>query len=234
MKETSLCVSPPASTGEAEEGREGETLLGLCQTVVEGIPGHPPVTPVQNGEDICTGLSWSQQRKIIQTCACPPQWSCLTTLESVSAGRERRQQTGVFVRACPPGRPVAGEPSTRGALRQPAGAPEGPSGGRRKHTGAVVHAAGFPVQTEGRDQSWWLICLSEELLHSRPGSSTLTTAQILMVPNSARKWNSINLRIYPHQILKNTRCNEISKKQYSKYVQISFSLICSFLYKLLN
>lgn len=167
MKETSLCVSPPASTGEAEEGREGETLLGLCQTVVEGIPGHPPVTPVQNGEDICTGLCWTHGGRSFRLVPISP-WSCLTTSESVSAGRERRQQAGVFLRACPPGRPVAGEPSTRGALRQPAGAPEGPGGGRRKHTGAVVHAAGFPVQTEGTDQSWWLICLSEEPLHSRP------------------------------------------------------------------
>lgn len=131
---------------------------------------------------VCVGANRGRSFRLVPV----PPWSCLTISESVSAGRERRQQAGVFLRACPPGRPVAGEPSTRGALRQPAGAPESPGGGRRKHTGAVVHAVGFPVQTEGTDQSWWLICLSGELLHSRPGSSTGTTAQILMVPNSAR------------------------------------------------
>lgn len=66
-------------------------------------------------------------------------------LTSASTGRERRQQARVLLRAGPAGGPVAGEPSTRGALRQPPRVPEGPGGGRRKQAGAVVHAAAFPV-----------------------------------------------------------------------------------------
>lgn len=65
--------------------------------------------------------------------------------QSVSTGWERRQPAGVFLRACPPGRTVAGEPSTRGALCQPSCLPESSGGGRRKQTGAVVHIDGFPV-----------------------------------------------------------------------------------------
>lgn len=53
----SLCISHSAITGEAEDGGEGETLLGLRQTVVEGVPGDTPVSPIQNGEDLCTGSS---------------------------------------------------------------------------------------------------------------------------------------------------------------------------------
>lgn len=49
--------SHSAITGEAEDGREGETLPDLCQTVVEGVPRDTSVTPIQNGEDLCTGSS---------------------------------------------------------------------------------------------------------------------------------------------------------------------------------
>lgn len=55
----SLCVSHPAITEQAEDGREGEALLGLCQAVVEGVPRDPSISPVQNGEDLCTGSSKS-------------------------------------------------------------------------------------------------------------------------------------------------------------------------------
>lgn len=59
----------------------------------------------------------------------------------------------MFLCACPPGRPSAGEPSTGGPLRQPAGPREGPSGGRRsRQAGAVVHVNGFPVQGEGKKE----------------------------------------------------------------------------------
>lgn len=57
----------------------------------------------------------------------------------------------MFLCACPPGRPAAGEPSTGGPLRQPAGPREGPGGGRwGRQAGAVVHINGFPVQREGK------------------------------------------------------------------------------------
>lgn len=52
----------------------------------------------------------------------------------------------MFLRACPPGRPTAGEPSTGGPIRQLAGPREGSDGGRRRRqAGAVVHVDGFPV-----------------------------------------------------------------------------------------
>lgn len=44
-----LCLSHLAITGETEDGREGEALLGLCQAVVEGVSGDPTITPVQTG-----------------------------------------------------------------------------------------------------------------------------------------------------------------------------------------
>lgn len=59
----------------------------------------------------------------------------------------------MFLCACPPGRPAAGEPSTGGPLRQPAGPREGPGGGRRgRQAGAVVLITGFPVQREGKGE----------------------------------------------------------------------------------
>lgn len=57
MREWCHCVFHLAITGEAEGGREGEALLGLCQTVVEGVPGDPSVKSDQAGQDFCTGLS---------------------------------------------------------------------------------------------------------------------------------------------------------------------------------
>lgn len=62
----SLCASHSAIAGEAENGREGEALLGLCQAVVEGIPGDPGITPDQTGQDFCTGVSRVQKQTIIK------------------------------------------------------------------------------------------------------------------------------------------------------------------------
>lgn len=60
----------------------------------------------------------------------------------------------MLLRACPPGRPAAGEPPTGVPLRQPAGSGEGSGGGRRsRQAGAVVHTNGFPVQREGKEQA---------------------------------------------------------------------------------
>uniref|UniRef100_A0A672PK51 protein-tyrosine-phosphatase n=1 Tax=Sinocyclocheilus grahami TaxID=75366 RepID=A0A672PK51_SINGR len=38
-----------------EDGREGEAVFGICQTVVAGVLGNSTLTPVQAGEDLCTG-----------------------------------------------------------------------------------------------------------------------------------------------------------------------------------
>lgn len=57
MREICHCVFHLAITGEAEGGRKGEALLGLCQTVVEGVPGDPSDKSDQAGQDFCTGLS---------------------------------------------------------------------------------------------------------------------------------------------------------------------------------
>ena len=82
--------------------------------------------------------------------SCPISSGCVSSL---FAGWKRRQQASVFLCACPPGRPAAGEPSTGGPLRQPAGPREGPGGGRRgRQAGAVVHINGFPVQREGKGE----------------------------------------------------------------------------------
>lgn len=106
MKEPSRCVSPAASSGEAAEGREGEALLGLCQTVVEGIPRHSPVTPVQNGEDICTGLCASVcRKKSLQNSVC-----CCVGLPhhlSVCVRRMRTASTSPCVPTCGSSRQAA-------------------------------------------------------------------------------------------------------------------------------
>lgn len=58
----------------------------------------------------------------------------------------------MFLCACPPGGPAAGESSTGSPLRQPAGPREGPGGGRRRRqAGAMVHSNGFPVQRKGKN-----------------------------------------------------------------------------------
>lgn len=44
-----------AIPGKAENSREGEAVLSMCQTVVAGVLGNSTLAPVQTGEDLCTG-----------------------------------------------------------------------------------------------------------------------------------------------------------------------------------
>lgn len=45
----------PAIPGETENSREGEAVFGICQTVVAGVLADSTLTPVQTGENLCTG-----------------------------------------------------------------------------------------------------------------------------------------------------------------------------------
>lgn len=44
-----------AIPGKAENSREGKAVFGICQTMVAGVLGNSTVTPLQTGEDFCTG-----------------------------------------------------------------------------------------------------------------------------------------------------------------------------------
>lgn len=111
--------------------------LHLCTDIKEGVPKTSFICFL-NHLDSCLVTS------------CPITSGCVSSL---FAGWKRRQQASVFLCACPPGRPAAGEPSTGGPLRQPAGPREGPGGGRRgRQAGAVVLITGFPVQREGKGE----------------------------------------------------------------------------------
>ena len=62
----------------------------------------------------------------------------------------------MFICACPPGGPAAGESSTGSPFCQPAGPREGSCGGRGR-AGAMVHINGFPMQKEGKEEQVRLV-----------------------------------------------------------------------------